>query len=147
VGQPLLRLAAKARFPSIESTKVIGYPPLLSTDCPIIRRRWNQWSRSSAFHSAAIRPSAHLPTQRSPTSTNAAWPKARTFHVLSGTGIAMNSKPTLSAIAAVVSHSPIVVSRSVHPCFFLHGYEHMDLEILEWIATASAARGSTPFVN
>ena len=58
------------------------------------------------------------------------------------------NRPTYSTIAAVVSHSPIVVSRSVHPCSFLHGYEHIDLEILEWIAaTASAARGSMPFVN
>src|SRR5215469_4281406 len=72
--QSLLRLAVKAQFRSIESTKAIGYPRLLSTDCLTIRRRWNQWSRSSAFHSAAIGPSAHLPTRRSHTSTNAAWP-------------------------------------------------------------------------
>ena len=55
--------------------------------------------------------------------------------------------PTPSTIAAVVAHSPIVVSRSIHSCFFPHGYERIDMEILEWITTTSAARGSTSSVN
>jgi hypothetical protein len=60
----------------------------------------------------------------------------------------VKNRPTLSTIAAVVAHSPIVVSPSVHPCFFPHGYERIDIEILEWIATTtSAARGSMSFVN
>ena len=57
------------------------------------------------------------------------------------------NRPTPSTIAAAVAHSPIVVPRSVHPCFFPHGYERIDIEILEWITTTSAARGSTPSVN
>jgi hypothetical protein len=54
----------------------------------------------------------------------------------------VKNRPTLSTIAAVVVHSPIVVSGPVHPCFFPHGYERIDIEILEWITTTSAARGS-----
>ena len=60
----------------------------------------------------------------------------------------VKDRPTLYTIAPVVTHSPILVSRPVHPCFFPHGYERKDIEILEWIATTtSAARGSMPFVN
>ena len=58
----------------------------------------------------------------------------------------VKDRPTLSTIAPVVAHSPIVISRSVHP-FFPHGYERIDIEILEWIAATSAAYGSMPFVN
>ena len=56
------------------------------------------------------------------------------------------NRPTPFTIAAAVSHSPIVVSRSVHS-FFPHGYERIDIEILEWITITRAARGSTPSVN
>ena len=59
----------------------------------------------------------------------------------------VKNRLTLSKIAAVVARSPIVVSRSVHPCFFPHGYERIDMEILEWIAATSAAYGSMPSVN
>ena len=51
------------------------------------------------------------------------------------------NRPTPFTIAAAVSHSPIVVSRSVHPCLFPYGYERIDIEILEWITTTSAGRG------
>ena len=56
------------------------------------------------------------------------------------------NRPTHSTIAAVVAHSPIVISR-VHPRFFPHGYERVDVEILEWITTTCAARGSMHSVN
>jgi len=59
----------------------------------------------------------------------------------------VKNRPTLSTIAAVLARSPIVVSRSVNPCFFPHGYERTDIEILEWIAATSAAYGSMLFVN
>jgi hypothetical protein len=59
----------------------------------------------------------------------------------------VKDRPTLSTIAPVVVHSPIVISRSVHPCFFLHGYERTDIEILEWIATTTSAARRMPFVN
>jgi hypothetical protein len=59
----------------------------------------------------------------------------------------VKDRPTLSTIAVVVAHSPILASRPVSPCFFPHGYERMDIEILEWIVATSAARGSAPFFN
>ena len=58
----------------------------------------------------------------------------------------VKDRPTLSTIAPVVAHSPIVISRSVHP-FFPHGYERIDIEILEWIATTTSAARGMPFVN
>jgi len=53
----------------------------------------------------------------------------------------VKNRATLSTIVAAVAHSPILVSRSVHPCLFPYGYERIDIEILEWITTTSAGRG------
>jgi hypothetical protein len=43
---------------------------------------------------------------------------------------------TLSALAALVAHSPILVSRPAHRRRFPRGYERVDIEILEWIRRA-----------
>ena len=40
---------------------------------------------------------------------------------------------SLSAIAAMVGHSPIVVSRPACSSSFPNGYERVDIKILEWI--------------
>jgi hypothetical protein len=40
---------------------------------------------------------------------------------------------SLSAIAAIVAHSPIVVSRPAYRTSFPNGYERVDINILEWI--------------
>jgi hypothetical protein len=43
------------------------------------------------------------------------------------------SRFSLAAIAAVVAHSPIVVSRPACSSSFPNGYERVDIKILEWI--------------
>jgi hypothetical protein len=43
---------------------------------------------------------------------------------------------TLSAIATVVAHSRIVVSRPAHYTSFPNGYEQVDIKILKWIRRA-----------
>ncbi|HEV2697237.1 MAG TPA: hypothetical protein VGU90_04535 [Terriglobales bacterium] len=42
-------------------------------------------------------------------------------------------RQTLSAIATVVTHSRIVVSRPAHYTSFPNGYDQVDIKILEWI--------------
>ena len=44
---------------------------------------------------------------------------------------------SLSAIAAMVAHSPIVVSRSAYRTSVPNGYERVDIKILEWIRSVS----------
>jgi hypothetical protein len=43
---------------------------------------------------------------------------------------------TLSALATLAAHSPILVSRSAHRTRFPRGYERVDIKILEWIRRA-----------
>ena len=44
---------------------------------------------------------------------------------------------SLSAIAAMVAHSPIVLSRPAYRSSFPNGYELVDIKILEWIRRVS----------
>ena len=44
---------------------------------------------------------------------------------------------SLSAIAAMAAHSPIVVSRPAYRSRFPNGYERVDIKILEWIRRVS----------
>ena len=44
---------------------------------------------------------------------------------------------SLSAIAAMAAHSPIVVSRPTYRTSFPNGYERVDIKILEWIRRVS----------
>ena len=44
---------------------------------------------------------------------------------------------SLSAIAAMVGHSPIVVSRSAYRTSVPNGYERVDIKTLEWIRRMS----------
>jgi hypothetical protein len=44
---------------------------------------------------------------------------------------------SLSAIAAMVGRSPIVVSRSAYRTSVPNGYERVDIKILEWIRRVS----------
>jgi hypothetical protein len=44
---------------------------------------------------------------------------------------------SLSAMAAMVAHSPIVVSRSAYRTSVPNGYERVDIKILEWIRRVS----------
>ena len=44
---------------------------------------------------------------------------------------------SLSAIAAMAAHSPIVVSRPAYRSRFPNGYERVDIKILKWIRRVS----------
>jgi hypothetical protein len=55
---------------------------------------------------------------------------------------------SLSAIATVVAHSPIMVERPVHPLARLpYGFERTDISILDWIITARVANRASSFAN
>jgi hypothetical protein len=55
---------------------------------------------------------------------------------------------SLSAIATVVAHSPIMVERPAHPLARLpYGFDRTDIIILDWIVAARVANRALSFAN